>query len=67
MGVRVRVGYKVAQNERDGKRAEWRAYPEIEAEQRMQLVPAIQEARDGRPAVRREGTATFEDGYPKSA
>jgi hypothetical protein len=65
--ARLRAGYKVAKNERDGKRAVWRAYPEVEAEQRRQLAAAIQDARDGRPAVKREGTVTFEDGYPKSA
>lgn len=64
--VRMKIGLKVVDSLKDGKRANWRAYPEIDNEQRNQLTAAIKEARAGSPAVRRESTVTFPDGYPRS-
>lgn len=67
VNVRVDIGYKETSSLKDGKRAVWRAYLEINNEQRGQLFAAIDDARHGRPAVRRESTLTFPDGYPRSA
>jgi hypothetical protein len=60
---RFRIGYKYT----PAAGAIWRPYTEVEQEQRSHLWGAVDDAIQGRQAVRREATVTNADGRPKSA
>ena len=67
VNIRFNVAFQDTSFIRDGKKAPWRLYPEVEAEQRGLLTDALNHARLGGTSIKRIPTVIHADGYPKSA